>query len=84
LPVKSILFEPISLPSRKENVQPISHCFYFKRTEKSDVFISGSSAKMLSKELATQMRGRSIAWELFTFSFKEFADYKNVDLQALI
>jgi predicted AAA+ superfamily ATPase len=53
------------------------------RTEKCEVFISGSSAKMLSKELATQMRGRSVAWELFPFSFKEFADYKNIDYKKL-
>jgi predicted AAA+ superfamily ATPase len=53
------------------------------RTEKCEVFISGSSAKMLSKELATQMRGRSIAWELFPFSFKEFADYSKADYKKL-
>jgi len=53
------------------------------RTEKCEVFISGSSAKMLSKELATQMRGRSIAWELFPFSFKEFADYHKADYKNL-
>jgi len=53
------------------------------RTEKCEVFISGSSAKMLSRELATQMRGRSIAWELFPFSFKEFADYNKVDYKNL-
>jgi predicted AAA+ superfamily ATPase len=53
------------------------------RTDKCEVFISGSSAKMLSKELATQMRGRSISWELFPFSFKEFADYKKVDYHKL-
>ncbi len=53
------------------------------RTEKCEVFISGSSAKMLSKELATQMRGRSIAWELFPFSFKEFADYNKADYKNL-
>ncbi|MEJ2170153.1 MAG: ATP-binding protein [Desulfobacterales bacterium] len=53
------------------------------RTEKCEVFISGSSAKMLSKELASQMRGRSIPWELFPFSFKEFADYKNADYRKL-
>ena len=39
------------------------------RTERCEVFISGASAKMLSKELASQMRGRSIAWELFPFPF---------------
>jgi predicted AAA+ superfamily ATPase len=53
------------------------------RTEKCFVFISGSSAKMLSREVATQMRGRSLAWELFPFSFKEFADYKQVDYHKL-
>lgn len=42
------------------------------RTENCEVFLSGSSAQMLSKEIATQMRGRSLAWELFPFSFAEF------------
>jgi len=42
------------------------------RTEKCEVFISGSSAKLLSSEIATQMRGRSLSWELFPFSLGEF------------
>ena len=53
------------------------------RTEKCEVFITGSSSKMLSEEIATQMRGRSITWELFPFSFKEFLDYKGTDYQTL-
>jgi predicted AAA+ superfamily ATPase len=53
------------------------------RTEKCSVFISGSSAKMLSKEVATQMRGRSLVWDLFPFSLKEFLDYKKVDYRKL-
>ena len=36
------------------------------------VFVSGSSAKLLSKEIATQLRGRSIAVRVFPFSFREF------------
>ncbi len=52
------------------------------RTEKCEVFISGSSAKMLSKEIATQMRGRSVSWELFPFSFREFLDHKNIEAGA--
>lgn len=48
------------------------------RTEKCEFFISGSSAKMLSREIATQMRGRSLSWELFPFSFQEFLDFKNI------
>lgn len=35
------------------------------------VFLSGSSATLLSRELATAMRGRSLSIELFPFSFQE-------------
>ena len=49
------------------------------RTEKCDIYITGSSARMLSREIATQMRGRAISWELFPFSFQEFLDLKNID-----
>jgi predicted AAA+ superfamily ATPase len=42
------------------------------RTEICEVYLSGSSARMLSKEIATQMRGRALSWELFPFSFREF------------
>jgi hypothetical protein len=34
---------------------------------------------MLSKEVATEMRGRALSWELFPFSFKEFLDFKGID-----
>lgn len=49
------------------------------RSEKCEVFLTGSSAKMLSREIATQMRGRALSWELFPFSFAEFLDYKSLD-----
>jgi predicted AAA+ superfamily ATPase len=48
------------------------------RTENSEVYITGSSAQMLSREIATQMRGRALAWELFPFSFHEFLDFKGL------
>ncbi|NOU46742.1 MAG: ATP-binding protein [Bacteroidales bacterium] len=48
------------------------------RTENVVVYISGSSAQMLSKEIATQMRGRALSWELFPFSFKEYTDHLTI------
>jgi hypothetical protein len=42
------------------------------RTENCEIYLTGSSAKMLSKEIATQMRGRALSWELFPFSFSEY------------
>jgi uncharacterized protein len=52
------------------------------RTEKCEVFITGSSAKMLSKEIATQMRGRALSWELFPFSFNEYLRFSGVNYQV--
>ncbi len=49
------------------------------RTEVCEVYLTGSSATMLSKELATQMRGRALSWEMFPFSFREFLDARGVD-----
>lgn len=36
------------------------------------VFASGSSSQLLSREIATQLRGRSISYLLLPFSFKEY------------
>lgn len=51
------------------------------RTERCEVYLTGSSARLLSREVATQMRGRSLSWELFPFSFSEFLDFKDIRFQ---
>lgn len=38
------------------------------------VFITGSNAKLLSKEIATALRGRTITFEIYPFSFSEYVD----------
>lgn len=43
-----------------------------QNTEKCRIFITGSSAKMLSKELSTELGGRSLSYELFPYSFTEY------------
>lgn len=46
--------------------------------EKMQIFVTGSSAKMLSKEIATSLRGRAWSVEVFPCSFSEFAQFKGV------
>lgn len=41
------------------------------------IFISGSSSKLLSKELSTSLRGRAITYSILPFSFREYLSYKN-------
>ncbi|MFH1438999.1 MAG: ATP-binding protein [Candidatus Woesearchaeota archaeon] len=49
------------------------------------IFITGSSSKLLSKEIATSLRGRSISTLLLPLSFKEFLRFKgfNYDINAI-
>ncbi len=52
--------------------------FVRRLLERRDVriFITGSSSKLLSKEISTSMRGRSISFKLFPLSFREFLIFK--------
>jgi Predicted ATPase (AAA+ superfamily) len=88
-----ILEAYFSLYPEKKNAEKV-YCFFdeiqvipgwepfvdrLMRTENCEVYITGSSAQMLSREIATQMRGRAISWEMFPFSFLEFLDYKEIN-----
>ena len=45
--------------------------------ENVKIFVTGSSSKLLSKEIATSLRGRTLAFELYPLSFKEFLQFNN-------
>lgn len=90
----SVILEAyFSLYPEKKNTEKV-YCFFdeiqvvsgwepfvdrLMRTEKCEVYITGSSAQMLSREIATQMRGRALSWEMFPFSFREFLSFKGVE-----
>lgn len=48
-------------------------------TEKTDLFVSGSSAKMLSREVATALRGRAMETLVHPFSFREFLRHQEAE-----
>ncbi len=48
--------------------------------KKYSIFFTGSSSKLLSKEIATQLRGRAITKVVFPFSFKEFINLEGFKL----
>lgn len=48
-------------------------------TEKATMYVTGSSSRMLSTDVATEFRGRSITYELSPFSFREYARFHGVE-----
>ncbi len=48
--------------------------------EKVKIFLTGSSAKLLSREIATSLRGRTLNYQMFPLSFKEFLRFKNIEI----
>ncbi|WP_459202036.1 ATP-binding protein [Methanococcus sp. CF] len=48
------------------------------------VYLTGSSSKLLSKEIATELRGRSLSVEVFPLSFKEYLDFKKITLTDVL
>lgn len=51
-------------------------------SENLEVWITGSSSRLLSSEIATSLRGRSISKEIFPFSFKECLLFNDIDLKS--
>lgn len=50
----------------------------FLDSKNVQIFLTGSSAKLLSKEIATSLRGRSLAVEVWPYSFSEFMQAHNI------
>ncbi|MGC8913623.1 MAG: ATP-binding protein [Thermoplasmata archaeon] len=46
-----------------------------------NIVVTGSTSKHLSKEIATELRGRTITVRIFPFSFKEFLTIMGFDLK---
>ncbi|MBF0101437.1 MAG: ATP-binding protein [Desulfobacterales bacterium] len=49
-------------------------------TQTKHIFITGSNAGFLSKEIASSLRGRAISYEIMPLSFKEFLQFKHIDM----
>ena len=49
-------------------------------THTQNIFITGSSSKLLSREVATQLRGRTLSYEVLPLSYKEYLSFKDIPL----
>lgn len=69
-----------------DEIQNISGWERFVRRiseSKENVFVTGSNATMLSKELGTHLTGRYIMFKLYPFSFKEYLSFNKIILTKM-
>lgn len=48
--------------------------------ESRNIFITGSNARLLSSEIATSLRGRTLQYEIFPLSFGEFCRFRDLSV----
>lgn len=52
-------------------------------TQVATIYVTGSSSKMLSTQVASEFRGRALSREIFPMSFSEFVRFHNYDTDFL-
>ena len=52
--------------------------------EKVQLFITGSNSKLLSREIATSLRGRTLTFNIFPLSFKEFLMFHKIKTDSSV
>ena len=72
--------EPIIFLDEIQNVDGWEHFARRLADEKYRVFITGSNAHMLSREISSTLGGRYLAKEIFPFSFEEYLEFHGVRL----
>lgn len=50
-------------------------------TEDVSLYVTGSSSHLLSRDIATGLRGRSVSYEVFPLSFEEFLRFRGLEYE---
>lgn len=73
---------PLMFFDEIQNVEGWEHFARRLANQKYQVFITGSNAKMLGRDIATTLGGRYWTQNVYPFTFKEFLDSKNILLDS--
>jgi hypothetical protein len=49
-------------------------------TISKNIYITGSNSKLLSSEIATSLRGRTLSYEVYPLSFSEYLSFKDIEV----
>lgn len=53
-------------------------------TKTKNIFITGSNSKLLSSEIATELRGRTLPFTVYPLSFREYLAFNKVDASLFL
>jgi len=73
-PSKTYFFDEI------QNIEKFEIFVRRLQDDKKKVVITGSNAALLSREFGTRLTGRYKSFEVYPFSFKEFLDFKKIEV----
>ena len=73
--------KPILFFDEIQNIEGWDHFARRLANEKYRVYITGSNAKMLSRDVATVLGGRFFTFMVYPYSFKEFVSAKGLSLK---
>lgn len=51
-------------------------------TESVRIYLTGSSSRIVSRDVSTSLRGRTIHYEVFPLSFKEYLNFKGIEVKT--
>ncbi len=72
--------KPIIFLDEIQNIEGWEHFVRRLADEKRRVMVTGSNAKMLSREMSTTLGGRFMVKEVFPFSFNEYLSWQGINL----
>lgn len=73
--------QPIIFLDEIQNVEGWEHFARRLADEKYKVFITGSNARMLSREIASSLGGRYLLREVYPFTFGEYLHYSGIEMK---
>lgn len=74
-------YKPIFFLDEIQNLDYWESLILSLLTRNFEVYVTGSNAKLLSKEISTKLRGKSLEVQLFPFSFIEYLNAKKIILE---
>lgn len=75
-------YQPILFLDEIQNIEGWEHFVRRLANQKYMVYVSGSNAKMLSRDIATTLGGRYIETKVFPYSFREYLKASHIELTA--